>query len=437
MMKLIFFTLFLIPLSFYYYWLMCLFMMMLILIMLFNCNNNNIYFSLSYFLGLDNLSYWMVMLTIWICFLMILGSSSIFKYNYYYKFFNLIMVFMMFSLFMLFMSMNMIIFYIFFEISLVPILILILGWGYQPERLEAGFYLFIYTILASLPMMISIFFIMNHSYSLEFLYLFKVNHYLFYILTLMVFLIKMPMYLTHLWLPKAHVEASVAGSMILAGIMLKMGGYGLIRLMYVFSNLLNLNMYLIIFSMFSSFWVTLICLRQVDMKSLIAYSSVSHMGLVLCGILTMTSWGFSGALIIMVAHGLCSSGLFCLANMNYERLSTRNILLNKGLINIIPSLSLWWFLFSACNMSAPPSLNLLGEIFLIISIMSYNFLMFIPLMMVLFFSGAYSLYLYSYSQHGSFYLGLNVINSPKMSEFLLLILHWLPLNLLILKGSLF
>jgi NADH-ubiquinone oxidoreductase chain 4 len=136
-----------------------------------------------------------------------------------------------------------------------------------------------------------------------------------------------------------------------------------------------------------------------------------------------------------VAHGLCSSGLFCLANITYERLGSRSLLINKGLINLIPSLSLWWFLLSAANMAAPPTLNLLGEVSLLNSLVAWSWVRIVMLMLVSFFSAAYTLYLYSYSQHGILNLGGYARAGGYVREYLVLALHWLPLNLLILKSE--
>lgn len=113
------------------------------------------------------------------------------------------------------------------------------------------------------------------------------------------------------------------------------------------------------------FLISLICLRQTDIKALIAYSSVAHIGIVLSGLLTLNYWGLRGRYTLIIAHGLCSSGLFCLANISYERLGSRRLLINKGLLNFLPRLSLWWFLLCAGNMAAPPTINLLGEISLL------------------------------------------------------------------------
>nr|ARH54242.1 NADH dehydrogenase subunit 4 [Cteniopus sp. AH-2016] len=392
---------------------------------------------LSMDLGVDLMSYVLVLLSFWICSLMLMASEKIYLKNNWYQLFLFVLLFLMISLFLTFSSLNLFIFYIFFEVSLIPTLILIVGWGYQPERLQAGIYLLFYTLLASLPMMISLFFCYDYFNSLHYMFFSSSMNSLFiYLLINFVFFVKIPMFFVHLWLPKAHVEAPVSGSMILAGIMLKLGGYGLMRLMVIFMEIgMKINIFFISLSLVGGFYVSLICLRQSDMKSLIAYSSVSHMGLVLAGIMTMNYWGMGGSLAMMVAHGLCSSGLFCLANVCYERLLSRSLYINKGLINIMPSLSLVWFLFVSSNMAAPPSLNLLGEIMLINSIIGFSFFNMSFLMLISFFSAVYSLFLYSYSQHGNFYSGLFSFYSCSFREYLLLIMHWLPLNLFFLSGD--
>jgi NADH-ubiquinone oxidoreductase chain 4 len=134
----------------------------------------------------------------------------------------------------------------------------------------------------------------------------------------------------------------------------------------------NFNFFFVTIRLVGGVLISLVCLRQIDLKALIAYSSVAHIGIVLRGLLTLTYWGLRGAYTLIIAHGLCSSGLFCLANITYERLRRRSLLINKGLLNFIPSLSLWWFLLCAGNMAAPPTLNLLGEISLLNRIISWS-----------------------------------------------------------------
>nr|APX40858.1 NADH dehydrogenase subunit 4 [Longitarsus curtus] len=417
------------------YWVFQWLIFVLTFIFLFFYLSLNLVSEISYFLGCDLLSYSLILLSFWVCSLMILASSKIFKLKNYYNFLIFIISILMMALFMTFSSLNFFLFYLFFEISLIPTLILIIGWGYQPERLEAGIYLLFYTLFMSLPMMIMVFYLDKINNSLIFLMMdINLSSIFMYFCMNMVFFIKIPMFFLHLWLPKAHVEAPVSGSMILAGIMLKLGGYGLLRMMVLFKLFLNsLNIYIIVISLLGGMVISLVCIRQSDMKSLIAYSSISHMGLVLAGIMTFNFWGMNGALGMMLAHGLCSSGLFCLANLSYERIFSRSLYLNKGMLNLLPSFSMWWFLFLASNMAAPPSLNLVSEIMLINSLVMFSSYNMIFLSLISFFSAVYSLFLYSYSQHGLFYSGMLSFMNGMNREYLLLLLHWLPLNVIFLK----
>nr|YP_006576051.1 NADH dehydrogenase subunit 4 [Euspilotus scissus]ACZ58578.1 NADH dehydrogenase subunit 4 [Euspilotus scissus] len=437
-MKFIFMMLFMIPLSlFLNFWLNFSLYMLLFLMFVFVGSYDNMYVSLSDGLGADLLSYSMVLLTIWICGLMILASSKIYFYKNYSWFFLLLMLGLMITLFFSFVSMNLFMFYLFFEASLIPTLMLILGWGYQPERIQAGLYLLFYTMLASLPMMVSIFYSYKISFSLDYFLLPSLGSPYIFMMMNLVFLVKMPMYFVHLWLPKAHVEAPISGSMILAGIMLKLGGYGMMRVMKMFMGMMKIiGPLLMVVALLGALIMSLVCLIQSDMKSLIAYSSVSHMGLVLGGIMTFSNWGMVGSLMMMIAHGLCSSGMFCLANISYERLYSRSLFVNKGLMNILPSCSLWWFLLSSSNMAAPPSLNLMGEIFLINSMVGWSSWSMLALGLVSFFGAGYTLYLYSYSQHGQNFSGLFSFTFISIREYLLLLLHWLPLNLFFMKADL-
>nr|YP_010579981.1 NADH dehydrogenase subunit 4 [Chironomus transvaalensis]UZS77020.1 NADH dehydrogenase subunit 4 [Chironomus transvaalensis] len=440
MLKIFFFLLFMTPICFMknMFWMvqnMIFFCFFLCLFMSFNLSLFN---SVMIF-GMDVLSFGLILLSFWICALMIMSSSGVYfsKLNFNYFLFNII--FLLFMLLLTFSCMNLFLFYVFFESSLIPTLFLILGWGYQPERLQAGLYLLFYTLFASLPLLMALFYIMNNFYSLNFLFLkeFNIDNFLLYLFLVFAFLVKMPMFLVHLWLPKAHVEAPVSGSMILAGVLLKLGGYGLIRVFSIIINIsMKLNIFWIVLSLVGGFLVSLICLRQIDLKSLVAYSSVAHMSLVIGGLMVLLSWGWGFSYSLMIAHGLCSSGLFYLVNLTYERLGSRSLLINKGMLSFMPSVAMWWFLLCSSNMAAPPSLNLMGEIGLINSVLGWSQISMFLLMLVSFFSAAYTLYLYSFSQHGKFNNGNYSFSFALNREYLVLVLHWLPVNLLFLKSEL-
>nr|YP_009990434.1 NADH dehydrogenase subunit 4 [Neogobius melanostomus]YP_009990551.1 NADH dehydrogenase subunit 4 [Schedophilus medusophagus]QNM99658.1 NADH dehydrogenase subunit 4 [Schedophilus medusophagus]QNM99866.1 NADH dehydrogenase subunit 4 [Schedophilus medusophagus] len=403
--------------------------------------------SLNPYMALDPLSTPLLVLTCWLLPLMILASQNhtssepLSRQRMYITLLTSLQIFLI----MAFGATEVIMFYVMFEATLIPTLVIITRWGNQTERLNAGTYFLFYTLAGSLPLLVALLLLQNNTGTLSLLtlqfstplQLVSCADKMWWAGCLLAFLVKMPLYGVHLWLPKAHVEAPIAGSMILAAVLLKLGGYGMMRMMTMLEPLTKeLSYPFIVFALWGVIMTGSICLRQTDLKSLIAYSSVSHMGLVAGGILIQTPWGFTGALILMIAHGLTSSALFCLANTNYERTHSRTMLLARGLQMALPLMTTWWFLASLANLALPPLPNLMGELMIITSLFNWS-----PWTLLLTGAGTlitagYSLYMFLMTQRGPLPAHIIALDPSHSREHLVIVLHLLPLALLILKPEL-
>lgn len=389
--------------------------------------------SISLIFRCNYYSIWLIILSLWILRLIIicLDCEIISKIS--------IFLLLLFSLLIFFMSIDLIIFYLIFEVRLIPTFFLIIYWGVNLERLNAAYYLLLYMLLISFPLLLYIFKVYLYGLTLKFrLILIVIEIYEFnfwgYLIIYIAFFIKIPMYIVHIWLPKAHVEAPVYGSIILAGVLLKIGRYGLIRILEIFiKSRVKYNYFIFSIRIVGRILVGMVCLIQVDIKRLVAYSSVVHINLILCRIITLFDLGFLRRYIIIISHGLCSSGLFYIVNIYYRRTIRRLLVLNKGLIRKLSILILWWFLLCSANFSFPFSINFIREILMLIVIMSWDNYIMIYLMLICVFRSAYSLYLFSYVQHGDELSLRGVYRGRIIKEFIVLIIHFFPLIIFLLN----
>lgn len=362
---------------------------------LFKLNFINFYWLWS----LDFISLWFVWLTI---FLWIISILCIWNLKYKSTFLLHLLFFLNFILINVFFVSDIFFFYIFFEALLIPMFLLIGIWGSRERRIYAAFIFFMYTLIGSMIMLFALFLLYSHFGLLDsrLLYLYNISierQIIFWIAFFISVAIKIPMFPVHIWLPEAHVEAPTVGSIVLAGILLKLGVFGLIKFLFPIFTYATFIMspFLIILSLIGVLYASFSTIIQIDMKKLVAYSSIAHMNFAILGLFCFNYQGFIGSLTLMLSHGLVSGSLFFCVNILYERYKTRLLLYFGGLNILMPVFSFFFFILTLANMSFPGTFSFIGEFSVLLGIALDNLFIafFAGLSMV--FSAIYSLILFS------------------------------------------
>ena len=355
-------------------------------------------YGISYHLGVDGISILFIVLTTMLVPICILASYDSIKFSVK----EYLIAFLALETFMIgvFCSLDLVLFYLFFEGGLIPMFLIIGIWGGE-RRVYSTFKFFLYTLAGSVFMLLAIIYIFITAGTTDVSYLLDYNftrneQIVLWLAFFASFMVKIPMWPFHTWLPDAHVEAPTAGSVILAGVLLKMAGYGFIRFSIGFFPEASELFAPLIFtlSIVAIIVTSLIALVQEDMKKLIAYSSVAHMGFVTLGIFTFTVQGIEGSVIQMISHGIVSAALFLCVGVVYDRLHTREISRYGGLVSKMPMYAFTFMIFILASLGLPGTSGFVGEFLVLLSIFSINtyFAVFATTGVVL--AATYSLWLY-------------------------------------------
>ena len=354
--------------------------------------------GIEYSLGIDGLSVWLVLLTAFITIVVVIAGWEVIKDRVH----QYLGAFLILSGLMIgvFAAADGMLFYVFFEATLIPMYIIIGVWG-GPNRVYAAFKFFLYTLLGSLLTMVAIIYLYLQSGSFEILAWHRLpltlhEQVLIFVAFLLAFAVKIPMWPVHTWLPDAHVEAPTGGSVVLAAIMLKLGAYAFLRLSLPIAPDASheLAWLMITLSLVAVIYIGLVALVQTDMKKLVAYSSIAHMGFVTLGFFMFNETGMQGAVVQMVSHGFVAGAMFLCIGVLYDRLHTRQIADYGGVINRMPKFAALFLLFSMANAGLPATSGFVGEFLVILGAVQFDFWIGLLAATALIWGAGYSLWMY-------------------------------------------
>ncbi|QDX21263.1 NADH-quinone oxidoreductase subunit M [Pandoraea pnomenusa] len=355
-------------------------------------------FHINYFLGIDGISLWLVVLTALITVIVVIaGWEVITERVAQYMAAFLILSGLMIGVFS---AQDGLLFYVFFEATLIPMYLIIGVWG-GPNRVYAAFKFFLYTLLGSLLMLVALIYLYNvtGSFTLTDWYAAKLPmnvQILLFVAFFMAFAVKVPMWPVHTWLPDAHVEAPTGGSVVLAAIMLKLGAYGFLRFSLPIAPDAShyLSGFMIALALIAVVYIGLVALVQTDMKKLVAYSSIAHMGFAILGFFMFSEIGMQGALVQMISHGFVSGAMFLCIGVLYDRMHSRNIADYGGVVNTMPKFAALFMLFAMANSGLPATSGFVGEFLVILGAVKLNFWVGLLAATSLITGAAYSLWMY-------------------------------------------
>ena len=364
------------------------------------------FFNFYYTIGIDGISLFFILLTTFLITICILVSWSSVKTNV--KEYLICFLILDFLLIQVFSVLDLFLFYVYFESVLIPMFLIVGVWGSRQRKIRAAYQFFLYTLIGSLLMLLALLIIYFEAGTTDLQILWNTQFSEFKQIILWLaffasFAVKIPMVPFHIWLPEAHAEAPTAGSVILAGVLLKMGGYGFLRFSLPLFPLASIYFTPLIFtlSLIAVIYASLTTLRQIDLKKIIAYSSVSHMGFVTIGIFSLNIQGLEGSILLMLSHGLVSSALFLCVGILYDRYKTRIIKYYSGLIQVMPIFGIFFLFFTFANLGFPGTSSFIGEILVLFGTFQVNktLTFFTSLGMIL--GAAYSIWLFNRINFGS------------------------------------